>query len=286
MPYERQTRSQEIRLSHLPSTSRRLLSALTAVAVVASVAATAATASAQANRKAAPACGIKYLPMVPGTEWVYDYVPPPPPKEGEPEQLPLVFPPKSITIKVVSVTPPKKGKRGPTEIVLEETTEKLVHKTTLQCTGTELAVSPQSFFFAGEPGGGVQVELSNIHRTGKSYPGARGFIRAQTFELTLTADVKRSSAEKITLDPVSLSVTRTLTHEGQQKVSGPAGEFKATRIRLEVSGKVKLNNKETLFPRNVPGALWFADGVGLVQSYNTLGQQYRLNKTTIPLKKK
>jgi len=280
MPYEQRTLS-------------KLVSRLVLLAGAAGLLLPTSTALAQAKKaqakKAKPACGIYWLPLAVGNEWTYDYIPPPPPKEGEPEQLPLVFPPKAITIKVLSVTPPKKGKKkAPTEIVLEETTDKLVRKTTLRCTKTYLEVSPQSFFFAGEPGGGTRVELTNEHRTGKSFPGVKGFKRGMTNELTLTAGVKRESARKsLQLDPVNLSITRTLSFEGPQKVIAPAGEFpRALRIKLEVSGKVKLNNKETLFPRNVPGALWLVKGLGVVQSYNTLGQQYRLNRTSIVFKKK
>lgn len=249
-------------------------------------------AAAHAQRRAKkprPACGIIYLPLVAGNEWTYEYVPPPPPKKGEPPRLPLVFPPKKVHIKVLTVTPPKKGKRNaPTVIELEETVSKLVKKTTLRCTRKSLEVSPQSFFFAGEPGGGVKMELIGLQRTGKSYPGAKGFRTITSNELTITAGIKREAAHpKLKLDTVNLSMTRTLTWEGPQKVSGPAGEFsKAIRIRLEVSGKVKLNNKETLFPQNVPGALWFVKGVGLVKSYNTLGQQYQLTDIKPALPKK
>ncbi len=277
MPYEQRTLSNPLRKLVLLAGAAALLLSSSPV-----------LAQARKAKKPKPACGISWLPMTVGTEWTYDYIPPPPPKEGEPERLPLVFPPKQVIIRVKAVTKPKKGKKGPTEIELEETADKLVRKTILKCTTKSLEVSPQSFFFAGEPGGGTNVELSNQHRTGKSFPGAKGFARrGQTHELTLTGDIKRNSKQKIKLDTVSLSVTRTLSYEGEQKVTAPAGEFpRAMRVRLEVSGKVKLKNKETLFPQNVPGAMWFVKGVGVVQSYNTLGQQYRLNATSIKFGKK
>src|SRR5690606_4522242 len=116
-------------------------------------------------KPSAPACRLTGMPMAAGTEWVYGPADSPNKPSGQ-------LPPKPkqatrVPIKVVSVKPSATPKQ--TEITLEETTGDRTITTTLTCTKDAVVVPPESFFFAGEPGGGLQVTLDNIERTGSSY---------------------------------------------------------------------------------------------------------------------
>src|SRR4051794_898336 len=112
---------------------------------------------------APPACGAKILPLVVGNTWKYEAVVSPLPAE---EAIGKIAPlePKFFTITVKSVDAQK---NGDTLVALEEkltydlsrdqTKPKLDERTvssTIVCNGKgKFEVSPDSYFFAGEPGG-------------------------------------------------------------------------------------------------------------------------------------
>src|SRR5687768_4588844 len=125
-------------------------------------------ATAQAAPKAAPksnaACGVKILPLVEGNTWTYEQVASRDPILPELAKLaPRAA--KKIVITVKSVT--AKGadtvatleEKSTYEIVAENKEKKkpavmaeVIVTSTISCNKTKFEISPESFFFAAEPG--------------------------------------------------------------------------------------------------------------------------------------
>lgn len=248
----------------------------------------AAPAAAQRAKATPPACGISYLPMVEGNEWIYEPTDSPLPLTDEQREaleknkLKVTPPPAKLTIKVVSV----KTEGGTTTITLEEAADKVVRTTTLRCDKNQLEVDPQSFFYAAEPGGGVLMELSNVTRTGAAFPGSKGFKRSAESTESLRADITRKATEGsgATLTNGKLALELTLTAGNAEQVAGPAGKHKgAVRVDVGLAGRVAVGpnlDKEFELPIS-RGVLWFQPGVGLVQATNRDGQWFQLVDLTL-----
>src|SRR6185503_14379614 len=111
-------------------------------------------------------CGEKVLPLAVGNSWTYAMIPAPMPPD---DQIKRISPAEvdSITITVKSIDTPK---GGDTTITLEEKTstdlakdksdpkhkpimDEHTYSSTIVCNAKKFEISPESFFFAGEPGG-------------------------------------------------------------------------------------------------------------------------------------
>src|SRR5687768_2088551 len=116
-----------------------------------------------AGKPTPPACGVKVLPLVLGNTWTYENVAAP--DAGDPQVTRIApTPPKSFTITVTKV----EAKGTDTLVTLEEKFQyaaketkdpkkpAMIEKTvtsTITCNAkTKFEISPESFFFAGEPG--------------------------------------------------------------------------------------------------------------------------------------
>ncbi len=262
-----------------PSVRRTSLVSATALAALTLT----GLAGSAAAKKSKPACGISYLPLVTGSIWTYEPVEPPVPlSETDAERVKKAKqlntpPPKQVVITVLSV----EDEKGGSVITLEEKADTLTRKTVLHCTRKGLEIDPQSFFFAAEPGGGLNMTLANVEREG-SLPGASGFRKGKSSTVAIKADLERTAHEgtKATINNGKIQVERTVFPGINENVSTPAGAFKkATRVEFDLTGRAAVEpNIERFFEIKIDwrGIFWFQDGVGLVQARNRSGIWYQL----------
>jgi hypothetical protein len=261
---------------------------LTLVALAAAVALLASSSSpdsadAQKKKKKGgkvkPACGLKVLPFAEGVEWKYQYYVP----EGV--QLPpgvRVQDPPEVTIKVTKVA--KAGRK--TVISLEESYRKVNLKTELTCDKDGLIVPPESFFFAGQPGGGVGMTVGKVDRKAETNVFAGGKLKGEAFE-ELKTDVKRepSPGTGAVLVPSALEIERKMkVLPGQETVESGITSHKATRLTIQMTGRATLETTKDK-PFNVPTldvAMFFAPDVGIVQVRNSQGQGWKLAQHKMP----
>ncbi|HET6611004.1 MAG TPA: hypothetical protein VFG83_03410 [Kofleriaceae bacterium] len=241
--------------------------------IVLAAAALAAGLTLAVPAQAAP-CGIDYLPLSQGSEWTYGLVPNP--ENPKPGEVRVVLP-SSLVIRVVKV----EEAGDSTTITLEEKLGDHAVETTLACTKDGLTISPQSFFFAGEPGGGLNMTLSDVKRVGVTYPGAKGFRSGASWVEKLTAHVVRAPAEGsgAKLAEGKVQIERRVSIGGRDRAETPLQNFRATSVRLTLTGRamVEPNLKVGVEMPDGPAVrLWFASGVGLVMATNRFGDTWQL----------
>ncbi len=240
----------------------------------------------------APACGVTILPLVPGTQWTYNPVPAPMPA---PDAIARIAPakPTQIVITVKSV----EAKGGDTVVTLEESfqydrtkdkekplIEDRSISTTITCNDKKFDISPDSFFFAGEPGGSVNLDVTKIdHIKGTSIQLTKGAIGDAQWgeDLVLTWSQKPTEKTNAKLPSGKLEMERRFTPQPVEAVTTKMGTYKAEKLGLVTTGRVTLDehNEKTKpmeLPANWISTLWLADGVGMVQALNSYGHMYQL----------
>ena len=244
---------------------------------------------ARAQKKPKPACGIKYLPFIEGNSWSYEPMASPIALTSDEKKRLLALEahapkaPTKVLIKVVSVVPQEDGS---TVISLQETTvhqndDKVERETTLRCTPKKLEISPQSFFFAGEPSGALKMELTNLVWE-DSFPGREGFRQAREWLIKVTADVSRDTSKGTgaTLSAGKIEIERKMTVALKERLTTASGTYKrAVAVWYQMSGRSSVGpnfDKSVEIPLGENGILWFEDNVGLVQARNRSAQWYQL----------
>ena len=195
-----------------------------------------AAAAAKAGAGGGFACGARVLPLVEGNQWTYNPVPAPMPA---PDAVTRIAPmqPKSIVITVQKV----EAKGADTVVTLEEKflivrtkdekkplVEERAITTTITCNDKKFDVSPDSFFFAGEPGGYVGLELTKIERLkGTSLALTKGGIGEAEWRedlvITWTQQAHKDSGAKLASG--KLEIERRFTPQEKEKVQTKMGPF-------------------------------------------------------------
>ena len=268
----------------MSNNSRRFIALLGALAIVGM----AHTADAQNRRKKKikPACDITAIPFIVGTEWVYKAVPPPTQPKSD---LPKPKQPATVVIKVVAIEQDKKE----SVITLEEKAEDHAYTTRLRCKKDALLVPPESFFFSGEPGGGIQIQLGEITRPADSswsYQFTRGKLIVPTWIEDLKAPFTRTKSEgtEVRIENGSVDLQRNIIVGWNQpeKLDTDLGPMTATPMQVDLRGSVTLDmengKQEFSIPANTLSKLWLVDAVGVVQVYNTNVHMYQLMGWTDP----
>src|SRR5687768_15640381 len=180
-------------------TSRSFVLLLVAIGL----AGTAGDAAAQ-KKKAVKACGITAIPLSVGNQWVYEAVAHPTPLEEAQKKL-LPPQPAKVIITVAKVeTVGEVTTVGLTEEIEYQVgqpdgkpakIEARKLETTLTCTATKLDFSPDSFWFAGEPGGFWNLTLDKLTRKNTSFPINKGKLTGVEWHDDLTFGWKRNPTE-------------------------------------------------------------------------------------------
>jgi hypothetical protein len=256
------------------------------------------TATAQKKPKVVKACGITAIPLAVGNKWVYQAVEHPAKLPPEQSRL-LPVQPQSVTITVdavetkdavttvnlteviaILVPDPKDAKKPP------RLDEKKV-QSTIQCTATTLSISPDSFWFSGEPGGFWNVEIEGLERKGQSIAIAGGKIDGVEWHDDVKARWKRvaTPGSDADLGSGTFDLNRRVVFTADESVTALAGQYSATKkIGIETKGEIAVDDasgKPYVLPDGIVSFYWLANGVGIVQIHNSFVHAYQLKEVTL-----
>lgn len=245
-------------------------------------------------------CGVKVFPLAVGNSWTYSMVPAPTPPD---KQLERISPtePNQIIITVKSIDTPK---GGDTVVTLEEKStidltkdakKPVLDEHTLTSTITcnaknKFEISPNSFFFAGEPGGFIGLELGETqHLKGTSWQLTNGGIGEAEWREDLATTWKRLPHEgsEAKLGSGKIELERRFTPQPREDVSTKAGGYSAEKLGLITTGRVTLDapsspdTKPMEMPANWISTIWVAPGAGVVQTLNPYSHMYQLSAATL-----
>ena len=252
--------------------------------------------------KATAACGVKVLPLVTGNTWTYTPISAPNPIAVE---LVKLAPPQArqIVISVKSI----ESKGGDTVATLEEKltyeivakTDKkpavmseVVVNTTIICNAKKFEISPDSFFFAAEPGGFRELTFDKVDRSkDTSWKLSAGKIGDAPWREDIVAHFTRQpvkgSAAKLSAGKLELE--RSFTPELPELVMTLSGQsYKAAeKLALITTGRVTLdepaspNPVPSELPKNWQSKIWLKDDVGVVQTLNMYAHMYQLTSVQL-----
>ena len=251
----------------------------------------------------APACGARILPLVEGNSWTYVAVP-----AANPIVQDLVKiaprPAKQIVVTVKKI----ETAGGDTVARLEEkvlyeitpenkekkkaaVTSELVINSTITCNKTKFEISPDSFFFAGEPGGYRELTFDKLTRTkDTSLKLDKGSIGEAQWREDIVAQFTRKPAKNSNakMSGGKLELERAFTPENPEAVVTAKGEFpKAEKLHLVTTGRVTFdtpispNPKPSELPANWVTKFWFEPDLGVIQTLNMYAHQYQLSESTL-----
>jgi hypothetical protein len=275
---------------------------LAALALVPAVADAKPKTDAKAGAPGKPACGVKVLPLVVGYQWTYNSIAAPlPPLDAVKRLSPPQ--PKAVVITVKSV----ETKAGETVVTLEEKLtvdrtrdpkkpeiDEYAVESTITCTDKKFDVSANSFFFAGEPGGYLGLDVTKLERLkGTSIQMTKGTIGEAEWreDLVMTWARKATEGSGAKLGSGKVELERRFTPQDPEPVTTKSGMvYKCEKIGLITTGRVTLDNpgnpnhKPMELPAGWISTLWMADNVGVVQTLNNFGHMYQLIDTNVPAK--
>jgi len=237
-------------------------------------------------------CGAKVLPLVEGNEWTYAAVGSP---AAPTDQIKRISPiqPKTVVITVKSVE--KSG--AETVVTLEEKTtidltkdekkpllDERTIETTITCSKTKFEISPDSFFFAGEPGGYYGLKLDKVDRSrDTSWKLINGGIGDKPWREDIVAHWTREATpgSDAKLGAGKLELERAFQPENPELIITKLAAFHADKLALTTTGRVTLENSVAVptaqeMPAGWIGTFWFTDSVGVVQVINAYFQAYQL----------
>jgi len=248
--------------------------------------------------KAIAPCGAKILPLLEGNKWTYGYVesglsPPPELLKLTPSQ------PATIAISVKSV----EVRGDETVVTLEEKTTADLSKdpkkhiydertinSTITCSRTKFEISPDSFFFAGEPGGYFGLTFDKFERPkDTTWKLANGTIGDASWREDIVAHFTRKAVEGsgAKLEGGKLELERKFTPGQPESVNTKIGLYTgAEKLGVTITGRVTLDNlppesKPAELPAGWFNLLWLVPNVGVVQVLNAYGHKYMLTDVTL-----
>jgi hypothetical protein len=214
-----------------------------------------------------PACGLKALPLAVGNTWTY--------KSGS----------QQVHIKVLEVAPGKDHAGKPaTTIVTEESYQGLTVKATHTCTAAGgLIAAVDSFFFSGEPGGGVGATLTVTARDKATLPPDGEISGDQGWVESVKADVARTDAAGAGADhkPAKVEVERHVTVKGDERIMIGLGQFSSAKIIFELRGRGLVDEQRVELPIKRPATMWLARGVGFVKVEDAFDKTWELMDSNV-----
>jgi hypothetical protein len=247
--------------------------------------------------KTAGACGSRILPLVVGNSWTYGFVAAP---IQPPVELQKLMPsePNQIVITVKSVEP----KGTDTLVTLEEKTvadlskdpkkhilDERTFTTTITCNAKKFEISPDSFFFAGEPGGSFGMTFDKFDRPkDTSWKLANGTIGDGTWREEIVAHFNRTAVQGsgAKLDGGKLELERVFTPQQPERLNTKVGLYTAEKLGVVTTGRVTLDHPQPdTKPMELPASwynqLWLVNNVGVVQVLNSFAHMYQLTDITV-----
>jgi hypothetical protein len=253
-----------------------------------------------------PACGVKILPLVEGNTWTYENTAAPAPPEDAIKRI-APEPMKTVVITVKSVDA-KKG--ADTVVTLEEKFSRELQNpkdpkkpivdertitTTITCNPKKFVISPDSFFFAGEPGGYLGIKIDSIDHpkptNANSWVLPKGTVGVDPWreELTMHWTGVPTEGSEAKLGSGKLELERSYQPAQPEPVTTKFGSFTAEKLSLLTTGRVTLDTpmappqdgKPAELPANWYTTQWLAPDVGLVQSLNSYAHMYQLVSATL-----
>ncbi len=287
----------------IPGAALLPLTLLVPVATAAPAQAQKKTAAAEARKKVeytkgptgktAGACGAKILPLVEGNQWTYGFVDSGLPPRDDLNKL-MPSEPGSIVITVKSIEP----KGDETVVHLEEKTTADISKdpkkhildertinSTITCSKTKFEISPDSFFFSGEPGGYFGLQFDKFDRPkDTTWKLTAGLIGDQPWREDIVAHFTRPSVEGSNAkhDSGKLELERKFTPAQPESVNSKAGLFTlAEKLAVTITGRVTLDHpqpdsKPAELPAGWVNILWLYPNTGVVQVINSFSHKYQL----------
>jgi hypothetical protein len=248
-------------------------------------------------------CGEKILPLSVGNSWTYAMVPAPTPPD---DQIKRISPAEvdTITITVKTIDTPK---GGDTTVTLEEKTsldltrdkgndpkrkpviDEHTYTSTITCNAKKFEISPESFFFAGEPGGYIGLKLDSVdHPKGTSWQLTNGGIGDQQWREDVHMAWTRVPTEgsEAKLGSGKIELERQFTPQQPEPIATKLGVYTAEKLGLITTGRV-INDgaapdaKPMELPANWVSTLWIAPGAGVVQTLNPYAHMYQLTQATL-----
>ncbi|HTR51172.1 MAG TPA: hypothetical protein VMJ10_10735 [Kofleriaceae bacterium] len=239
------------------------------------------------------ACGARVLPLTEGNVWTYGQVLAPLPPD---DKVKRISPPQAKTI-VITVKSIDAKKGSDTVVTLEEkiTTDLTKEEkkpiidertitTTITCSPTKFEISPDSFFFAGEPGGYIGVKLDSFDRSrDTSWKLINGGIGDKEWREDIVAKWERvpTPGSDAKLGSGKLELERRFQPQQPEVVITKLGTYHAEKLALTTTGRVTNDGAEPdAKPMELPAGwlstIWMAEGVGVVQVLNPFAHQYQL----------
>lgn len=249
---------------------------------------------AAAAPKPGTVCGAKVLPLAVGNVWTYSTVAAPTAALPDVARIaPLA--PKTFTITVKNI----ETKDGDTVVSLEEKVtydltkdqkkpilDDRIVKSTITCNAAKkkFDISPDSFFFAGEPGGYLGLAFDKFDRKGTSWVLPNGVFGEQMWPEDIVAHWAHvpNAQSGAKLNSGKLELERRTTPSDAEAIVTKAGSYRAEKIVIKTTGRVTLDAPKSadMKPSEMPAEwvnqLWFADGYGVVQSLNRYAHMYQL----------
>jgi hypothetical protein len=242
--------------------------------------------------KAVAPCGAKILPLVEGNKWTYGFV-----ESGIPPRDDLVkltpSEPNQIVVTVKSI----ETKGTDTVVTLEEKTTTDLSKdpkkhildertitSTITCNAKKFEISPESFFFAGEPGGYFGLTFDKLDRSrDTTLKLVNGTIGDSEWREDIVAHFTRAGfpGSGAKLDSGKLELERKFTPQNPEQVNTKVGLYSAEKLALTTTGRVTLDHPQSdLKVQDLPAGwvnqLWLVPNVGVVQVLNAFSHKYML----------
>ena len=256
-------------------------------------------------KQSPPACGVKLLPLVEGNSWTYDNVTAAQPAEEAIKRI-SPEPAKEVVITVKQVDA-KKG--ADTVVTLEEKITRDLTKdpkkpqldertitTTITCNDKKFVISPDSFFFAGEPGGYIGLKIDSLDHPKAANAnswilakGGSGFgEQPWREEMTMHWTRVPSEGSEAKLGSGKLELERSFQPQPLDNVVTKLGSYSKTeKLALITTGRVTLDSplapqdKPAELPANWLTTMWISANTGVVQTLNSYAHEYQLVSATL-----
>ncbi|MCE9578529.1 MAG: hypothetical protein K8W52_35715 [Deltaproteobacteria bacterium] len=241
-------------------------------------------AHAQPAAKATKACGVTAIPLQVGNEWTYAAVAMPGRAVDPSDAKKYPKQPAKVVITVAGI----ETQNGVTTVTLSEDADGHKISTTIACSATKFDISPDSFFFAGEPGGSFNVAFTSFeHKGGTTLKLAGGRLQGPDWRDDIVAKWKQTPSTGTDRAPWigSLEMERHYVLAGTDNIASTGGVFNgAQKLTLEITGRVILDPPDANpaeLPAGLKNTFWFADTIGIVQVSNSYNHVYQLANTKL-----